>query len=138
VGHLKVAARGIDFSLRPRRVKDVGNPVWIDIDLKVDGPDLAPLVASGIVMTTSDLADVLKYARTAAHGSVDCQRIASTDESVIIEFARALSPTDVEVTIFVGEPYGLMNGRRFSVPKDAVAEFATELSAELVDLGIHI
>jgi hypothetical protein len=81
-------------------------------------------------MSDDDFSELGSHLLDVAEHRNDETRVEITDGDFIIEAERLVSPEDISIRFWHGEPYMLMRGYRFVVKSADLQEFAGELIAE--------
>jgi hypothetical protein len=120
---------GIELTLKPYRVSEKGDPTWILVSLEFRH-ERAALLATTLVVTTDDLAQIRADLDQVAAGQRDECSVTTSDDDLVF-YAQGLGlPGDVAIGFWTGEPYGLMKGFRFVASGDALTRFTENLGAE--------
>jgi hypothetical protein len=94
------------------------------LQLVMDG---SSLLSSSLTLTEDDYSDLHGRLRDVAEHRNNETRFESTDADFLVEAERLLSPDDVAIQVWHGEPYMLMRGYRFVVKSADLLKFAADL-----------
>jgi len=132
---LRDKVNDVEMTLRPYRVSEEGEPVWILTQLQLKHRGVT-LLSTTLSITSEDLAALESRLSELARGLLTHFALTTTDDDFVIEGERMEREGDVSVWFWVGEAYGLRKGYRFVTVVDDLERFAGQLRSDQSTLAV--
>ena len=113
--------------IAPASLSERGSPNWLQV--RVGLRDRRGRTDEAVALTSDDLAELVRGLR-AIGGGADRFEMNGQDETFQIRIEPAASVGDVQVGVWLGEPYDVMRGFRIVAGRADVDGFAATLEQE--------